>query len=82
MLSLIDAVRKWQLRCFAAAVLLSLIQAEQAGTIADQSPPTAAGTNRGVGYYAGFVTTDLQVDNKASGADMLKRSLQLAGTLL
>jgi hypothetical protein len=57
------------------------MQAVQAGTIADQPTATAAGVNRGVGYYAGLVTTDLQVDNKASGADMLKRSLQLAGAL-
>jgi hypothetical protein len=57
------------------------MQAVQAGTVAEQPTATAAGVNRGVGYYAGLVTTDLQVDNKASGADMLKRSLQLAGTL-
>ncbi|KAF6266507.1 hypothetical protein COO60DRAFT_1623389 [Scenedesmus sp. NREL 46B-D3] len=44
-----------------------------------EPPPPAASTNRGVGYYAGLVTTSLEVDNKASGADMLKRSLQLAG---
>jgi hypothetical protein len=57
------------------------MQAVQADSNVDQPAVTGTGTKRGVGYYAGLVTTDLQVDNKASGADMLKRNLQLAGTL-
>lgn len=34
---------------------------------------------RGAAYYAGLVTTDVQETNQATGADMLKRNLQLAG---
>ena len=33
----------------------------------------------GASYYAGLITNDVRVDNAASGGDMLRRSLQLAG---
>jgi hypothetical protein len=57
------------------------MQALQPGSSPEDTPKAAASNIKGVGYYAGLVTTDLQVDNNASGADMLKRSLQLAGKL-
>jgi len=41
--------------------------------------PSEAKPERGVQYYRGLVTTDLQRDNNASAADMLARSLQFAG---
>mmetsp|Transcript_35045 Transcript_35045/g.78004 ORF Transcript_35045/g.78004 Transcript_35045/m.78004 type:complete len:182 (+) Transcript_35045:113-658(+) len=33
----------------------------------------------GTSYYAGLISSDIRQDNNASGGDMLKRSLQLAG---
>lgn len=57
---------------------------------ADASPPSPSPTTsapsqskstpeRGVSYYTGLLTSDIKEDNKASSADMLGRSLQLAG---
>ncbi len=49
------------------------------------SPTTSAPSQskstpeRGASYYTGLLTSDIKEDNKASSADMLGRSLQLAG---
>lgn len=44
--------------------------------------PGSSEPARGREYYSGLLTTDLRNTNDASSADMLKRSLQLAGELL
>lgn len=54
-------------------------EASQPVSTVEDAPTATSNAQRGVGYYAGMVTTDLKVDNNASGSDMLKRSLQLAG---
>lgn len=50
---------------------------EQAGQ--RQQQQQSPGANSGATYYAGLLTTDIRIDNKATSADMLKRNLQLAG---
>jgi len=58
---------------------LASVQAAAAASTPSSAPPPQPGQQDPAKYYAGLITTDLSEDNGASAADMLKRSLQLAG---
>jgi hypothetical protein len=65
-------------RCRAARLMPPRAQQKDTPTgPADEQPDKPA--DRGQAYYAGLLTTDVRTTNDASSADMLSRSLQLAG---